>query len=205
MKPSTPSPAGSKLVVHAYTVVRVKVTGAESISADPATAAEAVAAAVSAGSDQWLHGRHRLGLLPSGDARLRVESVEFAEDIESILVDEVALDSPDQAPIEHLFDHTGASMKEFPGCRTAREGQLKEELAQARADNADLIRAIAACRDLFPMPPPGGPLEREWLAAMADPLCVPELLAAAVKAGLPLSVDEADSSPAEHRPERIRP
>lgn len=134
-----------------------------------------------------------------------MEAIEFAEDIESTLVDEITSDSPDQAPIEHLFDHTGASMKEFPGCRTAREGQLKEELAQAKAENEELIRAIAACRDLFPIPPPGGPLEEEWLAAMADPLSVPALLAAAVKAGLPLSAEEVDSTPAEPHTERIRP
>lgn len=168
---SSSNPPQKRFDAHVYAVVRVKVTGAGAISDDPEVVAEVVANAVSANSSSWM--RAVPGRVQTPVGLLDVETVEFAEDVEAVLVDEIVQGADGrEETVEHLFDHTGEPLRPYPGCRTVREGELKKQ-------NDALIAALAKCRDLVAIPPPGDPLENDWIAAMADPLAVPGLLQAA--------------------------
>lgn len=60
--------------------------------------------------------------------------------------------------------------------------RLSAENEALRAREGGLIRALAECRDLFPMPEPGAELELIWGQAMGDPESVPGYVKAQVDA-----------------------
>lgn len=65
----------------------------------------------------------------------------------------------------------------------ARElGFLSAENEALRAQESALIKALAECRDAFPMPDPGAELESTWGQAMGDPESVPGYVKAQVDA-----------------------
>lgn len=47
---------------------------------------------------------------------------------------------------------------------------------------SDTLALLVECRDAFPVPPPGSPLEQAWAQAMGEPECIPDYLRAAVLA-----------------------
>jgi hypothetical protein len=55
---------------------------------------------------------------------------------------------------------------------------VKAEREAAQAENAKLIAALAACRDVFPAPDPDSELDGWHVGAIADPLAVPEYVRA---------------------------
>ena len=60
-----------------------------------------------------------------------------------------------------------------------RDGQI---VSVTRQDDEGRVKLLAECRDAFPIPEPGGPLEVHWAAAMADPDEVPEYVRLCVAA-----------------------
>jgi hypothetical protein len=65
-------------------------------------------------------------------------------------------------------------------------GLMNEEPA-----TEDLISALAQCRDAFPTPEPGSPLESQWMAAIACPSEVPEYVRQCV-AGLTAAAPDCE-------------
>jgi hypothetical protein len=116
---------------HVYVSVRVKVLGTN-IDQDPRIVADKVAEAVCAHPDEWLKSSN--GSIKTGDGfACDIEHVEFAQDVDWILVDEI---NPHTGEIvkEHHFDHAGCSMTGMTGARTAKEGKIKlllDEFSQA--------------------------------------------------------------------------
>jgi len=87
---------------HVYAVVRIKVCGTN-FDADPAKVGNLVADAVSANPDTWLRPVSGAVLDVEGQGAFSIEAVEFAEDLDGILVDELSLEDPSRVVKEHHF------------------------------------------------------------------------------------------------------
>jgi hypothetical protein len=74
------------------------------------------------------------------------------------------------------------------------EGLMNEEPA-----TEDLISALAQCRDAFPTPEPGSPLESQWMAAIACPSEVPEYVRQCVE-GLSAAAPAVEGLAMQPRP-----
>ena len=66
-------------------------------------------------------------------------------------------------------------------------------IAQLKAENQQLMSALAECRDAFPIPSPGTDLECEWGAAMGDPESVPEYVKAQLRSRPALSDEQKNA------------
>lgn len=60
--------------------------------------------------------------------------------------------------------------------------QSAARIAALEAEVAALTTALFECREAFPIPEPGSPLEPAWMGAMTDPEDVPEYVKAEVLA-----------------------
>lgn len=69
----------------------------------------------------------------------------------------------------------GSDLIEFARALLAEQARTEQAWAES-----ELLTAIAQCRDAFPIPEHGDPLERAWAEAMADPLNVPNYVRAAI-------------------------
>lgn len=87
---------------HVYAVVRIKVCGTN-LDADPARVGDLVADAVSANPGAWLRPSSEAVLDVEGQGSFSIECVEFAEDLDSILVDELSPEDPSRVAKEHHF------------------------------------------------------------------------------------------------------
>lgn len=116
---------------HVYAVVRVKVIGTN-LSSSPKQIAEAVSDAVCANPTEWLRPAFGTVSTEAGD-RLDIETVEFAEDISGVLIDEI---DPRSGRIvtEHLFDWDCKPMTGLSEFRTRREADLVAEVACLKAE-----------------------------------------------------------------------
>lgn len=61
-----------------------------------------------------------------------------------------------------------------------RNGRIAE-LEDRAAENNDMLKALAECRDAFPIPDSGSPLEGYWASAIGDPLEVPGYIRESLK------------------------
>ena len=116
---------------HVYAVVRVKVIGTN-LSSSPKQIAEAVSDAVCANPTEWLRPAFGTVSTEAGD-RLDIETVEFAEDISGVLIDEI---DPCSGRIvtEHLFDWDCKPMTGLSEFRTRREADLVAEVELLKAE-----------------------------------------------------------------------
>jgi len=73
-----------------------------------------------------------------------------------------------------------------PDAPEARTGYARAALQSAiealQAENERLQSALAQCRDAFPIPAQGSPLEQDWAAAMGEPESVPDFVKASLDA-----------------------
>lgn len=97
---------------------------------------------------------------------------------------QAAGDEPDFDNVP-ISDHEQAALYEFtrgtPHHNAVRTLYQKAYL-QVNSDEPELIRALAECRDAFPVPAPGSPEEQWWSPAIGDPLSVPAFVRAMLAA-----------------------
>jgi hypothetical protein len=60
--------------------------------------------------------------------------------------------------------------------------QAASAIEALQAENERLQSALSQCRDAFPIPAKGSPLEQDWAAAMGEPESVPDFVKASVDA-----------------------
>lgn len=92
-----------------------------------------------------------------------------------------SLGTPSNVRGSDLIEFARALLAAQPAVQQPAEdaGLLEDENA---LEAGRLITALANCRDAFPIPEHGSPLERTWAEAMADPLAVPHYVQAVIKA-----------------------
>ena len=129
--------AEKRFNTHVYAVVRVKVLGTN--GNDPAKIADEIADAVSQDPDQWLEPRQ--GQVRTSDGSFYdIEQVEFADEVNWVLVDEK--DGDDNVVKEHHFDHLIEPMENLSGSTTAKEAHLQQQVEAMRASLAAIGAAI---------------------------------------------------------------
>lgn len=88
-----------------------------------------------------------------------------------------------QLPHGFLVGVEGHLPYKFKGERAdIRLALAPSESVAVSGEVSDTLALLVECRDAFPVPPPGSPLEQAWAQAMGEPECIPDYLRAAVLA-----------------------
>lgn len=138
---------------HIYAVVRIKIADTGFAGGTPEAMAEHISDAVCAASGDWL--RPMAGCIPNcgwkdpvtgavvpGSTRtLKVEHVEFADEVSWVMVDEK--DVAGDIVAEHHFDWTLAPMTGLQGFSTAVEVRQAKQIADLESTVRNLNAQIA--------------------------------------------------------------